>query len=297
MGYVERHAEMYQAKGKAHALLGGHLYALQQHCVVPVAPPSQPHRLSDDVCSTLLRRLRGWCVMWTDGFVDEPEPKWYAVICRRHVPVGEIRDSKRRSEMRRALRDCRVARVDAAEIARQGYETYCHALAGYRRKGSRISAPERDEYYRRIMSDAPFADIRHQWAVYVGDVLAGFAQNTVFEGECVNYSLIKLHPGYLSSYTSYALVYRMNEYYLGESRFPYVNDGYRSVSHDTGVQDFLIKKFGFEMACTPLHIRYRPWLNAALALSRLFGRRVAGLLPRARPLLECDRLATTRGMA
>ena len=37
----------------------------------------------------------------------------------------------------------------------------------------------------------------------------------------------------------------------------YVNDGSRAISHETGIQDFLVKEFGFEKACTGLQVHFR----------------------------------------
>ena len=37
----------------------------------------------------------------------------------------------------------------------------------------------------------------------------------------------------------------------------YVNDGFRAISHETEIQDFLVKEFGFEKACTGLQVHFR----------------------------------------
>ncbi len=49
----------------------------------------------------------------------------------------------------------------------------------------------------------------------------------------------------------------MNKYYLNEKNFLYVSDGARSLSHQTNIQDFLIRKFRFRKAYCRLHIVYR----------------------------------------
>ena len=48
----------------------------------------------------------------------------------------------------------------------------------------------------------------------------------------------------------------MNDYYLNEKKFIYINDGARSISHETNIQDFLIQKFKFRKAYCKLHIIY-----------------------------------------
>jgi hypothetical protein len=49
----------------------------------------------------------------------------------------------------------------------------------------------------------------------------------------------------------------MNRYYINEQKFLYVNDGARSISHDTNIQNFLIDKFHFRKAYCKLNIIYR----------------------------------------
>ena len=48
----------------------------------------------------------------------------------------------------------------------------------------------------------------------------------------------------------------MNEYYLKEMNFDYINDGARSISHETNIQEFLIKKFKFRKAYCKLNVIY-----------------------------------------
>jgi hypothetical protein len=48
----------------------------------------------------------------------------------------------------------------------------------------------------------------------------------------------------------------MNKYYLDEKEFDYVNDGARNISHETNIQEFLIKKFKFRKAYCKLNIIY-----------------------------------------
>jgi hypothetical protein len=68
----------------------------------------------------------------------------------------------------------------------------------------------------------------------------------------------------------------MNEYYLVEKGFEYVNDGWRALLHETHFQDFLIEKFGFRKAWTRLGVRYRwpygPVVRATFPFRKALGR-------------------------
>ena len=58
----------------------------------------------------------------------------------------------------------------------------------------------------------------------------------------------------------------MNQHYLNERKFRYVNDGARSISHETNIQEFLIKKFKFRRAYCKLHIIYSPKIRLVLSI-------------------------------
>lgn len=86
--------------------------------------------------------------------------------------------------------------------------------------------------------------------------MIAYSSNTVND-DIVNYITIKFHPEYLKLYPSYALFYEMNRYYINELGLKYVNDGARSIAHDTNIQGFLIQKFNFRKAYCKLNIIYR----------------------------------------
>jgi hypothetical protein len=86
--------------------------------------------------------------------------------------------------------------------------------------------------------------------------MISYAQNILLGRSC-SYGSMKFNPKDLNLYSSYALIYHMNEYYLNKNNFLYVNDGARSISHDTNIQDFLIKKIYFRKAYCRLNIIYR----------------------------------------
>jgi hypothetical protein len=291
MDYVEQYVEMCRFKNRRFALVDGQLFARKDRWIVPVGPASQPYRLDRGQCRELLRKLGGLWVMWTDGFGPHAEgSEWHAVICRRHTVVEEVASGNTRSKLRRGLKQCEVRPVEVKEIARNGYETYCAAVSGYGLHEEIL--PTAEEFARRVMTDEPFADIRHRWAAYHDGKMVAFAQNLIYEKTEVDYTLIKLHPKYLNRYSSYALIYRMNEHYLAQEGFEYVTDGFRSISHETGVQDFLMKEFGFEKARTGLHIHYRWPLGPLLRMARPFRGVLTKVYPKADALLELDRLGT-----
>ena len=83
--------------------------------------------------------------------------------------------------------------------------------------------------------------------------LIGYSQNKISHN-CCEYDEIRFHPDFLKLYSSYVLFYKMNQFYLNEKNFKYVNDGARSISHNTNIQQFLIEKFKFRKAYCKLHV-------------------------------------------
>ena len=58
----------------------------------------------------------------------------------------------------------------------------------------------------------------------------------------------------------------MNEYYLSEKKIRYVNDGSRSISHETNIQSFLVDKFKFRKAYCKLHLEYSILIKSFLII-------------------------------
>jgi hypothetical protein len=227
----------------------------------------------------------------TSGFLDGFESDWYAVVCDRFVSMDDM-PSKHRSEVRRGLRNCQVRRIAPFDIAARGYEVFIAAVTSYSRLTYKICTAA--QFRERLTAERDFSDVIHYWGVFHDDALIAYSQNMVFGSTEVNYSSIKIDPKHLSLYPSYALIYTMNEYYLNNG-FAYVNDGWRSIQHDTNVQQFLIRKFCFRRAFTRLLVNYRPvismGLRAAFPLRHLLHRihpKIAVLLTVEEIRRRCD---------
>lgn len=272
--YLERFAQYYQGAGIDYLTLAGTHWTLYERMIVPLGPASQDHTISADEQRRLLAHFgRAVLLQYSDGFPSgEGESAWYCVTCHRFLDLGDY-TAHFRSMIRRGLKNCMVHKVDADYIARHGYPVYMAAFARYRD----TSAPQvaEEAWSRNLLLAKDYPDLREYWAVFVGDQLAGYAGNWLYGKTEVNYSGVKLDPQFLGAYTSYALFFKMNEYYLRDQSFGYANDGHPNIGHQTNIQDFLIQKFGFQRTPTHLHLRYRPWVAAALRIPR-FAKRWLG---------------------
>lgn len=250
-----RYTQFFDALKLPCMVLGNTLYYQSSGVIRAWGPVSDSYPLTRQQGLFLCRQLRGRLVITTDGFTDDPRQGWYAVICDKFRPLEEMK-AKSRSEINRGLRNCQIQQVDADYIARNGYQVYSEAVKGY---SSYYDTFETEtEFRQRHQSCQPLGDLVHYWAALHEGQLVGYSQNVLFDQTEVNYWTVKLHPAYLSLYPSYALFHKMNEFYLETHHFHHVNDGWRSLLHETQIQDFLIRKFGFRKAYTPMSIVYTP---------------------------------------
>jgi hypothetical protein len=289
-----RHLAALEIKGRRFVVINDRAFVRKGQAIVPFGPVGVDYSVDKQNKADLFKNLGGAWLQTTSGFSSgqinsNDRAGWYAVICQEFVGLAEVPSANTRSQLRRALKNCEVHKTSARDVATLGYETYCAAHSRYRGWAGKL--PTRAEFANRVMTDEPWADIRHQWLVYVNGEVAGFAQVLVWGDLEADYTLIKLHPKFLKYYTGYALIHRLNEYYLAEKKVSYVSDGFRSVLHETNVQEFLVNKFGFRRARCNLRIAYRPPLGAIVAACRPIRGLLGKVHPNIRGLLELDRLS------
>jgi len=231
-----------------------------QGMFLPKNPPHQKIVLSKNEQSELLKKSKAYLLRWTSDWDGVKSEFWY-VIKDCFGGLDEL-SSNTRSKVRRGLKNCRVLKVLPEDIAQNGYEVYVSAMNNYKTNLNIISEKE----FRKNKGNSDNYDT---WAVYEKDTgkMIAYSSNIIQENSC-NYTEIKFHPKYLKLYPSYALFYEMNRYYLEEKNFLYVNDGARSIAHETNIQSFLIDKFKFRKAYCRLNISYR-W-DVKLAIKLLY---------------------------
>jgi uncharacterized protein YodC (DUF2158 family) len=287
-GYPDRFMELFERRGEPATVVRGAIFKPYSGMVVPFGPADADYSLTDEEASRALRSLGGTVLRTTTGFRPAVTVSdWYAVICRSFRPVDSVGSSNTRSKLRRALRNCEVRRITAADVAGAGYEVYCRAFERYSGPDKPV-ARERFEPHHLVTGD--FDDIVEHWGVYCDGELAGYASNYVFGQTEAAYSTLKFHPGHLRRYSSYALFHRMNEHYLGEGRVSYVNDGFRSILHGTELQPFLEHNFAFEKAYVGIDAFYRQPYRAILRATFPFRSLIGRVDDRARAMYELERV-------
>lgn len=214
-------------------------------------PDQPPHILVDDSENVIAKKIKehnSYFARWTSNFDCHQQTDFWYVINDRHLKIEDY-SKNTRSKIRRGLKNCIVKVVSLDEIKEFGYECYKYAFENYNTHLQPKSNLEFADDLDTLDREWEF------WGVFFDGKLIGYSQNRIVKDYC-DYSTIKFHPKYLKYYPSYALFFSMNAYYLNEMKFKYINDGARSISHETNIQEFLIQKFQFRKAYCKLHLSY-----------------------------------------
>ncbi len=267
--YVRRYSELFKQKQTKSIILDGILWKVYQKMVVPVGPVSIDYTKSLVECRDHLLRYFKESVLIRAGagFIEKPT-SWYAVVCDQTFDLADF-SSSTRSKIRRGLKNCLVSRIDVRFMLEHAWPVFSSAFRRYNNDKLRVS---KARFKQNIAITAEFGDIVHYWGVFerrTGKLIA-YTKNYIYDKIEVNYWDIKFHPDFLHFYPSYALFYEMNRYYLQESKFRYVNDGFRNLLHDTNIQEYLERKFKFKKQPVGLRIEYQPFVGQCMSLTYPF---------------------------
>ena len=224
--------------------------------IIPLTPPhidAKTDGIEEEIKSNNVFFAR-----WTSDFDNKEESEFWYVICDEKLEISDY-SKNTRNQIRRGLRNCEVKIIDKQKIIKEGFESYNAAFLRY---NTHLDSKSKEDFYQEIES---LGEEWEFWGIYNNSKMIGYCQNKVI-GDYCDYSTIKFHPDYLKLYPSYALFYTMNQYYLNEKSFRYVNDGARSISHETNIQSFLIQKFKFRKAFCRLNIIYSPKVKLILSI-------------------------------
>jgi hypothetical protein len=224
---------------------GGTWWEPYQKALVPAAVKPEPVEISARDAKEMLRKSGTLFLRHFTRTYQNPTDFWY-VACDEYDFCKLSK--KTRACIRRGLDSCTAQRVDPAWLANNGFDCYAAAFARYRN----AHPVSRLEFEKSIKECAggPF----DFWAVFCQDKIATFCK-CVVGADHAAVSVLKSHPAYLQFYPVYVLMDTMLKCYLEEHKE--VSFGFRSIAHETNIQDFL-EKFGFDKVYCDLKIVYRP---------------------------------------
>lgn len=189
---------------------------------------------------------------WTTDWDCNYETDWWYVIKDSPFDIAELK-AKRRYEINKGKKNFEVKRINPEDFIDELTEVQIAAFSAW---------PEK---YRPTVDKAQFRESVKEWKSKV--VYGGFSRE---DNRLCAYSLLNEHSEYLEfnvlrTVPEYerlginaAMVVAIVEDYnerLGNNF--YINDGSRSIRHETAFQDYLEKYFGFRKAYCKLNIKYR----------------------------------------
>ena len=257
-------------------------WRIYQVALVSTYPPHVNIRVDRQMLAALIKEKGALFARWTDNWDCDIQSCFWYVIKDSFVPLENML-AKQRSEIKRGLKNCDVRMVTREYIENFGYTVYMKAFASY----STHLEPMTETDFKNAIGASENSEF---WAVFIRDtdLFIAYSHN-ILQDEVCHYSTIKFDPDCLNLYPGYALIHTMNEVYLRDRGFKYVSDGARNISHDTNIQDYLIKKFGFRRAYCRLNILYRPDIavivNVLFPFRKLFSHAKAGILAKVASVL------------
>lgn len=261
---LRRHRALFEQQGVPYLVRGERVYRRYGAVVRPFGPVVWNHDVTPADARAILGDLKGK-ILWTGNGVTPEKPQaWYATVAPSFVPVDALGSKKRRYNVRQALKSCAVRRISVEELLADGYAVFVRAFERYRGD----SKPWSEATFRKFFEPTvDFQDVMHHWGAFHDGKMIGISSVNVFGEIEAGYWMARFDPEHSRQLPMYALIYRMNEYYLGECGMRYANDGWRSVSHDTEMQGFLTRVFGFENWGCGITVHYQPPFGLLMKLT------------------------------
>lgn len=224
---------------------------------------SKEELLSSEEANALLKE-RGLMVRNTYDFDTKEETSFWFIVKDHLENISELPFSARRN-IRRALRFYNIRKINVNEFSEKALPIINSAQKSYKVKSKVTSKKEFDKEIEQYKKD----DNKEFWIVErrSDNEAVAIAINTIKEDSC-EYDTMRCKAEALKdrTYPYYGLIYIMNNYYLGEKKLRYVNDGSRTVTEHSSIQDFLIHNFKFRKAYCKLKIHYKCWLSVVIKL-------------------------------
>jgi hypothetical protein len=233
-------------------------FTLYKHAWISNQAPHLTQKLPEEECSGILRK-GGLLLRNTYDFDCKNETSFWFVIKDSFGSFDEL-SSKVRNQVRKSLNVYDVKRISLNDLESVGYRIFSTAQQSYRVKCSVFT----EDQYKDLIKSYSKDSAKEFWCVFrkdSGEAIA-LAVNTV-KDNCCEYNTLKALPSALhdSTYPYYGLIYEMNRYYLQERGLMYVNDGSRSLTEHSNIQQFLEAKFNFRKAYCRLQVVYQWWLG------------------------------------
>lgn len=226
--------------------------------LMPLTLPHMEFNFNSEDIKKLIKSTKTKLAIWTYGF-DTEESGWWWLIKEKPYSLSSLKP-KSRYNIRHGLRKCEVKPVSAQEIAETGFSCYKEAM-----KRHTQTNPMNEKTFKERMPWYDEDKSYEIWGVFYEKNLVGYGvyrivDNVVFQEDAI------FDPNYFRYHSSYALIHTITDFYLNEKEMKYITPGMRSISHETGFQDFVIENFQYRKAYCKLGLESSNIMNVAINL-------------------------------
>lgn len=256
MCWMERYKKLLDKQGVKYIQFDNLLLREYNQIIIPLGPIVIDKPKLEVDRKALFRKLKGKLAWWSYYSDDMSTDGWYGVIKTSHIQIEEYRNSNLRRKIRKGLKEFKIEKITAQVLSEKGQEVYTTVEKAYGNK------PKVEKFIGQLGSYVDFSDIVDLWGVFYKEKLIGYTIVYNYDKEEANISEIKILNDYKKYYPSYALFHKLSEFYIQNNSFNSISDGYRTLLHDSGVQEFLIKNFGFKKVGLEIELLIKqPWCH------------------------------------
>lgn len=230
------------------------------HALIPTCAPDEKPLIESLNSNIWFHGKKPLFARWTYDFDCKKETNFWYLIKDTPFDINEL-TSHYRNQIKKGFKYFDFKKIDPKEYEDSLIEVQKEAFKGYE-KSAII------KYDDRSYDDCDY------FGVFYKDTneLCGYII-TYVKNRCIQFDQMRTDPNYEKLGISEAMVYGLLEYYKNDLKNGmYINDGTRSVLHETKFQDYLIKKYHFRKAYCKLNIKYNPIFKIAVYLLYPFRR-------------------------
>lgn len=206
------------------------------------------------------------------NFDKQEKGKFYSVIKDGEMNINTL-PPKTRNMVRRCLKNCTIRLVDYQHIINSGgYDIYLSEIKRYEKNGHPAPVQSKEKWTNGKVESATRGE--EYWGVFLKDTLIAYGI-VVINGKEAGLVTWKCdYENYKEFYPSYGLVYTMTKHYLERNDIEYVNDGSRTLTGHSTVQDYLESKFNYRKAYTKLNVIFKWYALLPVAVLSLFEKHI-----------------------
>lgn len=229
-------------------------WKVYQHIGVPYNPIFHGYPTKDQ-CVQISKKLKVPILRWIDDWDSKFHYPFYAVIQDGFTDISKLK-SKVRYEINRALVRHLFCELSIDEFIKEGYSVYEKSFKLYDTYLKLKSSCEWEKEYftsNNLDEQVLIFGIREKST----NLLVAYAYGIIYSnGNFFDLKVVKFDPDYQKNNISELLFYEIGKELISRRNVSFIFDGYQSIAHKSGIQEYLIRKFEYRKVSCRLNIYY-----------------------------------------